>query len=510
MNGLPDRPVCILIAALGGEGGGVLADWLVDAATAEGFPVQSTSIPGVSQRTGATTYYVEIYPAKREVLGGREPVLALTPSPGNVDLLAASELIEAGRAMQNGYVSPERTTLIASTHRVYATAEKMAMGDGRYDEAAVIEAGKRLAARPLLFEMNRLAHKAGTIINTVLFGAIAGCGVLPLSREACEAAIRRSGKAVEVSLAGFAAGHARARQEAADEPAPAAPATPVPAAGERVRRDFDASLHGVLALGVARLADYQDEAYADLFLDRIARIRDAAGAGEAGIALTREAARQLAVWMSYEDVARVAQLKSRPERYRRVRHEVHAKPGQPVAVTEFLKPGVDEVCDALPPGLAALVRSRGSGLFGQPVHLRSTTVSGWLALRILARLRGWRRRSTRYAHEQALIEDWLAALTRLGKDDPPAALETAQLPSVLKGYGDTRRRGRASFERIFAELVESAPAPGLAERVRAAREAALADPEGRGLGAALGVAAGPEAGAAATAAPVRFMPRPTK
>ena len=100
-----ERPITILIAALGGEGGGVMADWLIDAATRSGYPAQSTSIPGVAQRTGATTYYLEIFPVQRDKLNGKEPVLSLTPSPGNVDLMIASELIEAGRAMQNGYVS---------------------------------------------------------------------------------------------------------------------------------------------------------------------------------------------------------------------------------------------------------------------------------------------------------------------------------------------------------------------------------------------------------------------
>ena len=121
---LPERPITILIAALGGEGGGVMADWLMEAATSADLPAQATSIPGVAQRTGATTYYLEIFPLERKNLHGREPVLSLTPSPGNVDIMVASELVEAGRAMSNGYVSPERTTLIASTHRIYATIEK--------------------------------------------------------------------------------------------------------------------------------------------------------------------------------------------------------------------------------------------------------------------------------------------------------------------------------------------------------------------------------------------------
>jgi indolepyruvate ferredoxin oxidoreductase alpha subunit len=56
------HPITILIAALGGEGGGVLTDWIISAAASQGFPVQSTSIPGVGQRTGATTYHIELVP----------------------------------------------------------------------------------------------------------------------------------------------------------------------------------------------------------------------------------------------------------------------------------------------------------------------------------------------------------------------------------------------------------------------------------------------------------------
>ena len=177
---LPERPITILIAALGGEGGGVMADWLIDAAAQCGFPAQSTSIPGVAQRTGATTYYLEIFPVEKNQLNGKEPVLSLTPSPGNVDVMISSELVEAGRAMQNGYVSPERTTLIASTHRIYATVEKMQMADGRIDSQRVLDAARALAKKAVLFDMRQLAQENGTVINAVLFGAMTGSG-LPMA-----------------------------------------------------------------------------------------------------------------------------------------------------------------------------------------------------------------------------------------------------------------------------------------------------------------------------------------
>ncbi|MGH8746812.1 MAG: 2-oxoacid:acceptor oxidoreductase family protein, partial [Burkholderiales bacterium] len=165
---LSERPLTVLIAALGGEGGGVLADWILSAAAAEGYPVQSTSIPGVAQRTGATTYYLEVYPARAAELGERRPVMTLAPAPGCVDVMITSELLETARAMQNGFVTPDRTTLIASTHRVYTTLEKMAMGDGRIDSERIVKAAQALSRRAQLFDMQRLAREAGTVISAVM------------------------------------------------------------------------------------------------------------------------------------------------------------------------------------------------------------------------------------------------------------------------------------------------------------------------------------------------------
>src|SRR5207249_10056833 len=90
------RPIKIAILAMGGEGGGVLADWIVDLAEHNGFLAQSTSVPGVAQRTGATIYYVELFPAGEAAAEGFAPVLALMPLPGDVDILLASEVMVAG------------------------------------------------------------------------------------------------------------------------------------------------------------------------------------------------------------------------------------------------------------------------------------------------------------------------------------------------------------------------------------------------------------------------------
>ena len=75
------QPITVLVTALGGEGGGVLAEWLVATAVRSGHAAQSTSIPGVAQRTGATTYYVEIFPQPAAALGGRETILLAEDEP---------------------------------------------------------------------------------------------------------------------------------------------------------------------------------------------------------------------------------------------------------------------------------------------------------------------------------------------------------------------------------------------------------------------------------------------
>src|SRR6476646_1170366 len=215
------RPITIAILAMGGEGGGVLAEWIVDLAEHSGYVAQMTSVPGVAQRTGATNYYVELFPISGAQSNMRAPVLGLTPVPGDVDIVIASELMEAGRAVQRGLVTPDRTTFIVSTNRVYSMAERIAMADGRVDSSALRE-GCRVAAKRLIHgDMAQLAEATGSVISAVLFGALAGSKALPMQRMAFEAAIRRGGVGVKQSIAAFGAGFAAA--EGAPVPVKAAP-----------------------------------------------------------------------------------------------------------------------------------------------------------------------------------------------------------------------------------------------------------------------------------------------
>jgi len=469
------KPITILVGALGGDGGGVLCDWIVAAAHSQGLGVQATQIPGVAQRTGATTYYLEIYTVRRAELGGREPVLSLTPSPGNVDVMVASELVEAGRAMANGYVSPERTTLIASTHRIYATAEKMQMADGRYDDDKVVGAARELAKTSVLFDMRKLAQESGTVINAVLFGAMAGSGVLPVSREACEAAIRQSGRGAEASLRGFAAGYeiSRGERKPPERAAPPKRAT---------------ELADIMRIADERLRDYQGMRYAELYRGRM----EPFVRGDAKVAAT--VGRHLATWMTYEDIIRVADLKTRKSRFARVRREVGAKDDEPVVVIDYLKPGVEEFASVMPAPLGrALVNwaeRRGKlDAYNVGMHIKTSGMFGYLLVRSLAWLRPLRRYSYRYAEEQQLIERWLAMVAEAAKRDAGLAYEIAECARLIKGYGETHRRGKGNFLAIADALIENPPTADAKEQaklIRKAREAALADPEGKALGTTLG------------------------
>ena len=132
-----DAIIKLAIMAVGGQGGGVLANWITDMAVAEGWHAQSTAVAGVAQRTGATIYYIEMAPD-----AGRAPVFSLAPAAGDVDILIAAEWMEAGRAVMRGFVTPDRTTLIASTHRALSVAEKMVPGDGIAENSPVMTAAK--------------------------------------------------------------------------------------------------------------------------------------------------------------------------------------------------------------------------------------------------------------------------------------------------------------------------------------------------------------------------------
>jgi indolepyruvate ferredoxin oxidoreductase beta subunit len=512
------RPIKLTVAALGGQGGGVVSDWLIDVARREGYLAQATSVPGVAQRTGATIYYLEFFPISALPADGRKPVLALMPHPGDVDIVVASELMEAGRALQRGIVTPDRTTLIASSHRVYAIGEKMHMADGRADAQRVEELVRQSCKRYISFDMQAMAEATGSVISAVMLGALAGSRALPFATENFREAIRASGIAVKQSLAAFdAAANAASTTEASDNarsaaisqsstaaPAGSAPTDAAPgrastgtsarsippSLAERIERQFPSAVRGIVREGTRRLIDYQDLAYASLYLDRLAALTSLERDAGSSAKLIETVARGLALWMSFEDTIRVADLKIRDTRHRRVLAEVRAKPGELVYVTEFMKPRVEEILGTLPAGLGGRMLAspfwRGLlGRFTSGRQISTSRVGGFFLLYCLAGIRRWRRGTLRYAEEDRHILNWLSLIQETAPRNYELAIEIAECQALVKGYGETHQRGARNFDLITANARRWVGRPDAAAKVRELRTAALSDDQGIALAQAL-------------------------
>jgi len=519
------KPVSILLCALGGEGGGVLADWLVEVALRTDYPAQATSIPGVAQRTGATTYYIEVFPQTRSQLKGQRPVLGLNPLPGRLDLLVSSELLETARQIGNGLSSAAHTSVISSSARILTTIEKMEMGDGRKDGENLRTLVAEHSRAHHIVDMARMTQEAGTVVSAVMFGCIAASGLLPFARADYEAVIGHSGKSAQASLRGFALGYeaikAQREQhnfiETVMTPAPAEPVLAVPAA---VAQHFPPALQRMVSLGYARVLEYQNQAYADLYLTRLDPIFQAEKTAFTATAdawlVTEESARWLALWMAFDDVVRVADLKSRVSREQRVRGEVKAQAQDLLKIYDHFKPGVPELAGLLPVGLAnRLLRwDRARVLQGRepwalPLKIGTHSITGMLALRLMANMKVVRPWGSRYKSEQQSISAWALAVQRSTQRDPVLGLEVARCGQLIKGYGSTNERGKDNLLHIIHHMTASPSGQASAEQAQSVariRQAALQDEAGQALDQALlqnGAPARP-----VQAQPIRWMKNP--
>ena len=518
-----NQPLSILLCALGGEGGGVLADWLVEVARHAGHPAQATSIPGVAQRTGATTYYLEIMPVPSSELDGRQPVLGLNPLPGRLDALVSSELLETARQIGLGMASSQRTLVISASNRTLTTGEKMVMGDGRRDEGSLVQLLAAHSLRHHVLDMAQLSREAGTVVSAVMLGCIAASGLLPFTRAHYDAVLSGDSASARASRKGFELAFAvmqgqRSQQRAVEQlmaPLAAQVPPPLPAA---LAAQFPASVHDMLTLGHARLLEYQGAAYARLYVQRLLRILQAeqgATPGRDDVPVTRETARWLALWMAFDDIMRVADLKSRASRWSRVRQEVRAGEHDVLKVYDHFKPGIPEIAGLLPTAWAArLLRwdaervARGQAAWAMPIQVARHSVLGQLALRLLAMLRVLRPLGSRYAQEQALIGQWLGGLEQACAESPALALEIARCGQLIKGYGSTHARGQQNLLHILRHLGTGNPSPASARAAAIARvrEAALQDEAGLALDQTLRAHGAPAR--EPKAQPIRWMRNP--
>ena len=484
----------LAIMAVGGQGGGVLTNWVESMARAQGYHCQATSVAGVSQRTGATIYYIEMSPP-----GARAPTFSLAPAAGDVDVLVAAEMMEAGRAIMRGFVTPDRTTLIASTHRALAVSEKTVPGDGIAESAEVMAAAEIAADQVIAFDMEAVALAKGSVISSALFGALAGAGVLPFERAAFEDAIRASGRGVEASLASFAAAFERAQKPVDAEHAPIRfkPASPT---GSRAQRQawqeliarvdgLPAGVQEMARPGLRKVVGFQDIAYGADYLDRLDQFLALDGE-MSGWELSQTAAKYLANAMGYDDVIRVADLKTRRARFDRIAEQMQAD-SKPVHLTEFFHPRAEEIAGMMPARMGGWFEAKPTRMawldrrFNRGRRIRTHRISGFLGLYLLGGLRRFRRRTLRHRHETAHLDRWMTHCLGAVAEDYEFAVELLRCRRLIKGYSDTHARGLSKFDRVI-EAAERVRGRGdAAEWVARLREAALQDEAGIALDGAI-------------------------
>jgi indolepyruvate ferredoxin oxidoreductase beta subunit len=495
-----NQTIKLAILAVGGQGGGVVTDWIVHLAEENGWYAQATSVPGVAQRTGATIYYIEMVPDR-----GRTPVLALMPSPGDVDIVLAAELMEAGRAMMRGLVTPERTTLIASSHRAYAVSEKMVPGDGISDGMQIVETARKTARRFIAADLERIAVRNGSVISASLFGALAASGVLPFSRDSFEATIKSGGKGIEASLRTFHEAFDAALLPVPDAPPETEPKIPVSNGPDklraayqdllaRVQNEMPPEAQDMARAGLAKVIEFQDVAYGKEYLGRLLRIaaldHDLGGDGK-GRALTREAAKYIANAMAYDDVIRVARIKTQSRRFARVRKEMRLHDDQVLKLTEFMHPRMEEVCGMLPRRLGRFIDDRPllfkmlDRVVNRGRHVRTDSIFWFAALYMLGGLARFRRRLFRHELEREHLARWLTEVERLAPVNYDLSVEVLRCRRLIKGYSDTHARGLSRYDRVLSALPILEGREDGAEWLRRLREAALKDEGGTALEGAL-------------------------
>ena len=485
----------LAVLAVGGQGGGVLTGWIETLGRANGYAVQATSVAGVAQRTGATVYYIEMCE-----VSPRPPVFSLMPAAGDVDIMITAEMMEAGRAIIRGFVTPDRTTLITSTHRALAVSEKMVPGDGIASSAEVVAAAEIAAQHLIMADFDALATGAGSVISASLFGALAASGALPFPRTAYEATISMGGKGIAASLRAFTAGFDAVGAVVDPTPRVAKTLHPTPTGPQHLTKAWHVlcarveklppAVTEMALLGLRKVVQFQDVAYGAVYLDHLDAVllRDNPARG---YALTAACAKYIANAMAYDDVIRVADLKTQSRRFARIRGEMAATPDTLVQVTEYMHPRAAEIVGLLPARwgqkLAHSPKSmaRLDAWVNKGRHYRSDTLRAYVLLYLMAGLKRRRLGTYRHATESAHLAAWLQTALGYLAQNYDLAVEVIKCHRLIKGYSDTHARGQSKFDRVLAGIAQVATRDDAALWAARLREAALNDEHGKALDGAL-------------------------
>jgi indolepyruvate ferredoxin oxidoreductase beta subunit len=480
-------PITVLVAAVGGQGGQLFSQWLFDAAREGGYYPVGVGLPGLSQREGATVYYLEFFADAAETM-----LFSPFPEKGRVQVLVGLELLELLRAVRDGYLADDGA-IVGSTHRVLTTEEKLPLKGSFMTAEQALPFLQQQARRCIAFDAVQAAALAGLserAANAILFGALAASGVLPFPPEAFRHAVERYGVAVAFNVRAFEFGlryrdwlpQLRAVDDAAVQEWATLPEPQLPAEVQRTmeRLGVDDELAAVLWHAARWLCHYQDARYFARYLEGIQAVYERDRKWEANFLVTKEAARVLALRMAYEDAVRVAQLKTQRQRFERLRCEHRIGDETVYRVVDFFSPDWDELTGLLPFGGT---RDEGQGAWDKEdselpplpsqdeelrrpalqLRVETSSLTGYLLLKVLQWLKPLRPYSRRFRREWAAIAAWLEAVRQALERDYDLAFLIARSGEMVRGYGRTRRKTLAAW-RAFMAFLAALERRGLALR----------------------------------------------
>jgi indolepyruvate ferredoxin oxidoreductase len=435
----------VRMMGIGGTGVVTVNQVLGMAALIDGLHVSGLDQTGLSQKGG---------PVVSDLRVSNAPLVAAPKAPaGSIDLYLGFDLLGAASDKNLVTAAPDRTVAVLSTSAV-PTGRMVVDTSERFPELAAqldrIEAATR-AEHNLYLDAQQLSERLfgdHMMANTLALGAAYQRGMLPVSGEALEQAIRLNGAAVEKNLAAFAWGRAVVAAPDAVEAATRPPELPTRnlSAGEQelvtlaVNGDRG-ELRRLVELRVPELVAYQDEAYARRYAELVRRVHVAEQERTPGHSqLAETVARQLFKLMAYKDEYEVARLHLDAVEEAKLRAEF----GDDVKVKFNLHP--------------PLLRALG---LEHKLELGSWFVPAFRSLYRMRRLRGTRldpfgkARVRRVERELiAEYEEMVAeALARLTPESHGTAVELLELPDVIRGYEEIKLRNVALFRKRAEPLL---------------------------------------------------------
>jgi indolepyruvate ferredoxin oxidoreductase len=451
----------VRMIGIGGTGVVTVNQVLGMAALIDGLHVSGLDQTGLSQKGG---------PVVSDLRLSREPLVAASKAPaGSVDLYLGFDLLGAASDKNLVTAESDRTVAVVSTSAV-PTGRMVVDIEERFPELAAqldrIDAHTR-REHNLYLDAQQLSERLfgdHMMTNTLVLGAAYQRGMLPVSREALEEAIRLNGAAVEKNLAAFAWGRAVVAAPDAVKDATRAPESVVPGRelGEAERRLVAVAVDGdegelrrLVEVRIPELVAYQDIAYARHYAEAVRRVQVAEQERAPGHSELAEAvARQLFKLMAYKDEYEVARLHLDAVEQAKLRSEF----GEDAKVYFNLHP--------------PMLRSMG---LERKLKLGNWFVPGFRGLYRMRRLRGTKldpfARARVRRVERELIgeyEELIAeALARLTPESHATALELLELPDVIRGYEEIKLRNVMLFRKR---------AEGIRKRLAAGKRAPVIEP----------------------------------